>query len=706
MKKITISLIAGAIAIIVVSCNHQHDEQKQSNNEKTIIGKKDLKLESDRITPEVLWAFGRISDVQVSPDHSTILFGISYYDIEQNKGNRELYSMGIDGSGFKRLTNTPKSEYNAVWQPDGKKIGYLTSESGSVQLWEMDPDGSGKKQISDIREGITGFKYAPDQSKILFTSEIAIENPFGELYKGLPKASGKIMDDLMYRHWDHWVNSYSHVFIADYDGVKIWNEKDIMSGEPWGSPLSPFGGMEQIGWSPDSKTIAYTCKKMKGMEYTLSTNSDIYLYNVETSKTLNLTDGMIGFDIAPVFSPDGKNIAWESMERDGYESDKNRLFVYDLENDVKTYFTKDFDQDVHGLTWSNDGKSLYYISGWHATYEIYRLDLHNGEITKLTEGIHNYHTVSPAGDILIATRQSMSMPTEIYSVNPANGNATQISFVNKDLLDQITMAEVRQTWIKTTDDKDMHTWIIYPPHFDPNRKYPTLLYCQGGPQSMVSQFWSYRWNFQMMAANDYIIVAPNRRGVPGFGKEWNEQISGDYGGQNMKDYLSAIDEMAKEPYIDDNRLGAVGASYGGFSVFWLAGNHDKRFKAFIAHDGMFNFESQYLETEELWFVNWDLGGPFWDKNNKIVQRSYANSPHNFVLNWDTPILVIHGEFDYRITFTQGMSAFNAAILRGVPAEFLYFPDENHWVLSPQNGILWQRTFFNWLNRWLKNSSVE
>jgi dipeptidyl aminopeptidase/acylaminoacyl peptidase len=437
------------------------------------------------------------------------------------------------------------------------------------------------------------------------------------------------------------------------------------------------------------------------MDYTLSTNSDIYIYNVDDKSTTNLTAGMMGFDMNPIYSPDGSRIAWESMERDGYESDKVRLFTYDFNSQEKTNHSIEFDQNAHSLAWNGNGAGIYFTSEWHGTIEIYYLDLDQNIIAKLTEGIHNYRSVAPAGDVLITTRQSMSMPTEIYAVNPQDGEARQISEVNGDILDQLTMGQVEKRWIKTTDNQNMLVWYIYPPHFDPEKKYPTLLYCQGGPQSMVSQFWSYRWNFQMMAANGYIIVAPNRRGLPGFGKAWNEQISGDYGGQNMKDYLSAIDEASKEPYVDENRLGSVGASYGGFSVFWLAGNHDKRFKAFIAHDGMFNFEAQYLETEEMWFVNWDLGGPFWDKDNRVAQRSYANSPHKFIDKWDTPILVIHGELDYRIVYTQGMSAFNAAILRGVPARFLFFPDENHWVLTPQNGILWQRTFFDWLDMWLK-----
>ena len=410
---------------------------------------------------------------------------------------------------------------------------------------------------------------------------------------------------------------------------------------------------------------------------------------------------MMGYDVAPVYSPDGTKLAWQSMERDGYESDKNRLFVYDFNSKARTDFSKNFDQSAEGLIWSEDNKSIFFISDFHATDEIYQLTLSDGRIRKITEGIHNYTGVISAGNNLIATRVSMSSPAEIFSVDPISGKDTQLTFEDKDILDQLALGKVKQRWMRTTDNKMMLTWVIYPPHFDSTKVYPTLLYCEGGPQSTVSQFWSYRWNFQMMAASGYIIVAPNRRGLPGFGKEWNEQISGDYGGQNMKDYLSAIDEMCKEKYVNKNKLGCIGASYGGFSVYWLAGNHNKRFKAFIAHDGMFNLEAQYLETEEMWFANWDLGGSFWDKNNKVAQRSYATSPHKFVQNWDAPILVIHGGLDFRISYTQGMQAFDAALLKGIPAEFLFFPNENHWVLKPQNGILWQRTFYNWLDRWLK-----
>ncbi len=686
------------LALIITSCTDVCN--KNNVDEAAIIGRQMPELSNDLQSPEVLWAYGRLSDVQISPDGQKLLYGISYYSVEQNKGNRELYLMNPDGSEPIRLTHSPKSEFNALWRPDGEKIGFLSSASGSVQLWEMNPDGSVLHMVSDIEGGVSGFSYAPDMSQVLFIKDVYIDNPFGELYEGLPEASGRINTDLMYRHWDHWVDSYSHIFIAEYGSDGIAEMKDIMEGEPWGSPLSPFGGMEQISWSPDSKTIAYTCKKKSGMEYSTSTNSDIYLYDLESAKTRNISEGMMGFDMAPVYSPDGSMIAWESMERDGYESDQSRLIVYAIASGGITNFSKNFDQNAGGFAW-NGNEEIFFISAHLGSYEIFVLDLGTAAFKQLTEGIHNYRSVAFAGDRLITTRQSMSMPTEIFAVNPKDGSDTQISFVNKELLDKITMGKVEKRWIKTTDNKDMLTWVIYPPHFDPSKKYPALLYCQGGPQSMVSQFWSYRWNFQMMAANGYIIVAPNRRGVPGFGQAWNEQISGDYGGQNMKDYLVAIDEVSKEAFIDSDRLGAIGASYGGFSVFWLAGNHDKRFSAFISHDGMFNFESQYLETEEMWFVDWDLGGAFWEKDNKVAMNSFANSPHKFIHKWDTPILIIHGELDYRITYTQGMSAFNAAVLRGVPAEFLFFPDENHWVLRPQNGILWQRTFYAWLDRWLK-----
>ena len=691
MKKLSLfSLIALLIGI------HAFAQQKP-----LVIDNPNLVLESNLMSPEVLWAFGRVSDPQVSPDGETVLYGVSYYSVEQNKGNRELYSVGLNAESVKRLTTSPKSEFNAIWRPDGKKIGFLTSESGSVQLWEMNPDGSERTQISKIEGGISGFKYAPDQSKILYTKDVELEGKFENLYEGLPLASGRLMNDLMYRHWDHWVDSYSHVFIADYSSKGLNNHKDIMVGEPFNSPLSPFGGIEQIEWSANSKIVAYSSKKLSGKAATLSTNSAIYFYNLESGKTENMTKGMMGFDVAPVFSPDGTYMAWESMERDGYESDKNRLFILNLKTGDKIYATRDFDQNAGSISWTADSKHIYFTSDWHGAFQIYRFDLSSKEISQITEGLHDYRSVAIAGKQLVAAKQTMALPTELFLVNPKKGSAQQMTFTNKKLLDQLSMGRTEERWIKTHDGEDMQVFVIYPPNFDSSKKYPALLYCKGGPQGPLSQSFHYRWNYQIMAANDYIIVAPARRGVSGFGQAWQEQISGDYHGKSMQDYLTAIDELSKEPFIDENKLGAIGASAGGYAVYYLAGNHDGRFKAFVAHDGIFNEEAQYLETEEMWFENWDKGGPFWEKENKVAQEAYAHSPHKFVQDWDTPILIIHGELDYRVVVTQGMTAFNAAILRDVPAEYLYFPDENHWVLRPQNGILWQRTFFNWLDKWLK-----
>lgn len=685
------------IAIIALFSSCLNTEVKDQ-----VIGPQDLTLESDVMTPEVMWAFGRVSEIQISPDQTKVLFGITWYNWEENKGNRDLYIMNIDGSDRKNITNTNSGEYNARWKSD-KVIGFLGfADDESIQLFEMNVDGSEKKQISSVEGGITGFEFAPDASAIAYTKEI-LNITTQDIYPDLDKADARIIDDLMFRHWDEWVSSTSHLFIAQYDGSHLTNHVDLLDGEPYEVPMKPFGGLEQINWAPDGKSIVYTCRKKSGIEYSLSTNSDLYLYELESGETSNLTEGMMGYDMNPVFSPDGSMLAWESMERDGYESDKQRLFVMDMATGESKYHTKDFDQHVANLRWREDAKAIYFISGWHGTQQLYEISLATDSVKTITSGVHDYDAFEMAGDQFIAQRQSMSMPSEIYAVNTTDGADINISNVNTNLLDQLAMGNVEERWITTTDGKQMLTWVIYPPHFDPNKKYPTLLYCQGGPQGMVGQFWSYRWNFQMMAANGYIVVAPNRRGVPGFGQEWLEQISGDYGGQNMEDYLTAIDTLAAESYVDANSLGAIGASYGGFSVYWLAGHHEGRFKAFIAHDGMFNFESQYLETEELWFANWDLGGPYWDRNNEIAQRSYANSPHLFVDKWDTPILIIHGERDYRIAYTQAIQAFTAAKLVGVPARLLIFPTENHWVLQPQNAILWQREFKGWLDKWLKKS---
>jgi len=668
---------------------------------KSTIGKQTPKIENGLMTPEVLWSFGRVASPQVSPDGTKILYSVSYYSISENKGNSELFVMNADGSDKKQITKTATREAAAKWLKDGKHIAFLSYETGSMQLWTMNADGSDRKQISNREGGINDFSFSPDESKILFIDNVKYRESTVDKYPDLPKASGVIVKDLMYKHWDEWVQTVPHPFIADFSGSKIENEVDILNGEPFESPMKPFGGIEQLAWSPDGKTVAYTCRKKTGKAYALSTNSDIYFYHLETKKTENKTLGMMGYDQNPTFSPDGKWLAWESMERDGYEADKNRLFIMNIATGEKTDLSANFDQNSTGLSWSADSKSIYFVSCWHAVTQIYRAVIADKIITQITKGDHDYGCVTEAKKSLIGVKHSLSKPDEIYSINPKTGLETELSFENKDILDKLKMGKVEERWITTTDNKQMLTWVVYPPNFDATKKYPTLLFCEGGPQSTVSQFWSYRWNLQLMAANGYIVVAPNRRGLPSFGMEWLEQISGDYGGQNMLDYFSAIDALAKEPYVNKDKLGCVGASYGGFSVYWLAGHHNKRFKAFLAHDGMFNLTQQYLETEEMWFVNWDLGGAYWDKANAIAQRSYANSPHLFVDKWDTPILVIHGEKDYRILASQGMAAFNAAILRGIPAEMLIFPDENHWVLQPQNGILWQRTFYEWLDKWLK-----
>jgi dipeptidyl aminopeptidase/acylaminoacyl peptidase len=695
MKKLV--LLAAAILIIAgYGCQPKAKEEP-------VIGKKELKLSTDRMTAEVLWSLGRVGEFALSPDHKQVLFSIMYYDIEKNKGNRDLYVMTVDGKDLKQITKTPESEFNYCWNPGGKKISYISTADGTTQLWMMNADGSGRNQISHIEGGINGFMYSPDMKKIAYIADVKIEDPYikdKELYKDLPLTTGRVINNLMFRHWDEWRDAYSHLFVADFDGRNISNATDLMPGEPFDVPNKPFGGMEEISWQPDGKKIAYSCNKRFGRDYALSTNTDIFIYDFDKKESIDFTQGMMGYDNEPCYSPDGKYIAWTSMERDGYEADKSRLMVYNLENSSRVDYTGVFDNDAEHLEWADDSKSIYFLSYWFGSKEIFNLNL-SGTITQLTTGMHDFTQVQPAGDVVIASMMSMILPTEIFSVPVKGGKETQLTFTNKDILDQLTLSKIEKRYINTTDGKKMLTWVIFPPHFDERNTYPTLLYCQGGPQNALSQFWSYRWNFQMMAANDYIVVAPNRRGVPGFGQAWKEEISGDYGGQNMEDLLTAIDEVSKEPYVDKNHLGAVGASYGGFTVYWLAGHHNHRFKAFIAHDGMFNMESAYLETEEFWFPNFDYGGPFWDKSNAVAQKTYANSPHLFVDKWDTPILICHSEKDYRIPATEGMQAFNAAQLRGVPAQFLYFPDENHWVLKPQNGILWQRTFFAWLDIWLK-----
>ncbi|MCD8179853.1 MAG: S9 family peptidase [Tannerellaceae bacterium] len=693
----SIGTIIMATSVLLGGCT---SEKEKPETTAPLIGRAEINVPDGRMNPEVLYSMARVSDVKLSPDGTKVLYGVTFISIEQNKGNRELFVVNTDGSNKKQITHTPYSEQNAVWINGGKEIAFLSGEEGSSQIWIMDAEGNNRRRVSNHEGGINGFLFSPDESKVLFYADIKYSKRASDLYPDLPKATGRVVDDLMYKHWDEWVETIPHPFIASFDGKTVGEGLDIMAGEPYECPMKPFGGVDDFSWSPDGSRLAYTCRKKTGLEYSVSTNSDIYIYDLEKKSTYNITEGMMGYDTHPQFSPDGTYIAWLSQERDGYEADKMRLFVASAWGEKKGDLTSDFDYNVDAFQWSDDSKSIYAISCKEAVTHIWEIGLRK-QIRQITTGQYDYVDMDAVGDKMVAIRQSMESPSEVFAINTTTGEATEISFENKAIMDQMKIGKSVPRWIKTTDGKEMLTWVIYPPDFDPNKKYPALLYCQGGPQSTVSQYWSFRWNFQIMAANDYIIVAPNRRGLPGFGQEWLEQISGDYGGQNMKDYFSAIDALSKEPYVDENRLGAVGASYGGFSVYWLAGHHQKRFKAFVAHAGIFNLEQQYLETEEMWFANWDMGGAYWDKSNAVAQKTFANSPHLFVDKWDTPILVTHGELDYRILASQGMSAFNAAKLKGIPAEMLVYPDENHWIAQPQNGVLFQRVFFNWLDRWLK-----
>ena len=684
-------IFMATLALLATAC------QTIKETEKTPITKPQITIEGGRLTPEALWAMGRINSVHPDAKTGKIAYTVSYYSVEENRSTSWIRVCKLENGELK--TEQEFVGHSPVWH--NGELCYINKD-GQVVI--------GEKILTGFDKDIEGFLLSPQADKIILIAQVKTIASTADKHPDLPLASGRVVDDLMYKHWDEWTETAPHPFLCELKRIKgsksskeleVVNCVDLLEGTPYESPMKPFGGVEQLAWSPDGQQIAYTCRKKSGLEYAISTNSDIYLYDLVTGSHTNLTEGNGGYDTNPSYSPDGQWIAWQSMERDGYESDENRLMIQNLQTGEKRFLTQGMETNVDAYYWK-DNNLLVFSAVWHATSMLYQVNL-QGERICLTTGQYDYVPGGNIGDTYYCLRHSMREANEIYAFTPAQDNSIiQFTHENENIYSQITMGTVVPRWQKTTDGKQMLTWIIYPPHFDPSKKYPTLLYCEGGPQSPVSQFWSFRWNFMMMAANDYIIVAPNRRGLPGFGNEWNEQISGDYGGQCMKDYLSAIDEfVASESYVDKDRLGCVGASFGGFSVYWLAGHHDKRFKAFIAHDGIFNMEMQYLETEEKWFANWDMGGAYWDKSNITAQRTFANSPHRFVDKWDTPILCIHGEKDYRILANQSMAAFDAAKMRGVEAQLLVFPDENHWVLKPQNGILWQRTFFAWLDKYLK-----
>ena len=702
-------------------------------NAQTMIGKTtDLTglTTNDRMTPEALWAMGRIGGAAASPDGKTVAYQVGYYSVKQNKSHQMLYTQTADGKQQTVLTTSAKSETDPAWIEGGKRIAFLTDG----QLWSMAPDGTDRRQLTKSDIDIEGFKFSPDGKKVILIKSLPYHESIKKNPEDLPLATGRLVTDLNYRHWDHYVESIPHPFVANVTEQGVDEGVDMLKDEPYECPMAPFGGVEQLNWSPDSKFVAYTCRKKTGVNYAVSTDSDIYLYDIATGNTRNICkpadykpvdfdptktmktqainhqkeDLNMGYDVNPKFSPDGRYIAWQSMARDGYESDRNRLCVYTLADGTKNYVTETFDSNVDDFCWANDSHTLYFIGVWHACENLYQTNL-RGEVKQLTDDWADFGSVQLLnnGNKLLASRHSFQQGDELYVVTPGKDakktKVQQLTFENKLFYDKLAFGKVQERWVKTTDGKEMQYWVILPPHFDENKKYPTLLFCEGGPQSPVSQFWSYRWNMQIMAANDYVVIAPNRRGLPGFGSEWNEQVSGHWTGQCMDDYLTAIDDAANNlPFVDKDKLGCVGASFGGFSVYYLAGHHNKRFKAFIAHDGAFNLESMYTDTEEAWFSNWEYEDAYWNRDQtNNAKRTYENSPHRFVDKWDTPILCIHGEKDYRINANQGFGAFNAARMRGIPAELLIFPDENHWVLKPQNGVLWQRTFFGWLDRWLK-----
>ena len=670
-------------------------------------------ISAARLTPSVMWKMGRLGSASLSPDGKSALYTVTRYNMQENKGLSQIYVRDMASGSETTLTDNSSSNTDPQWSADGSLIYFTSNRSGETQVWSMNPDGSSPKQITSVEGGVEGYGINAQANKIFYVKKVhAADTKSSDIYKDMDKSKARIYDDLMARHWDYWdEGEYRHIFVADLSASGLANDKDIIGEKSaWDAPLAPYFDTAEISWSNDGKKLAYTCKPLTGAEYAVSTDSDIFIYNTEDGSTLNINKiktnaGMrimefVGYDRYPVWSPDDKLLAFCSMATPGYESDKDRLFIYNLANKEHEEITPDFDHSAQNVIWT-DNSTLYFLSPIHGTQQVCKVSTKDHKVEVITAGDHDIASISIAGDKCLSTLMTISADKELYEINLKDGKLTQLSNINAHVYDNVKMGKVEKRMVKTTDGKEMLTWVILPPDFDPTKKYPTLLYCEGGPQSVVSQGWSYRWNFQLMAAQGYIVVAPNRRGCPSFGSEWREQISGDYSGQNIQDYLAAIDEVAKEPWSDEERMGCVGASYGGYSVYYLAGHHQKRFKAFISHCGIFNFESMYGETEELFFINHDYGGNYWDKENKIAQRSYANSPHKFVQNWDTPIMIITGEFDFRIPYTQSLQAFTAARLMGVDSRLVEFENEAHQVFKPQNSMVWNREFFGWLDKYLK-----
>lgn len=698
MKRAAQSLVLTLLtAGLLISCG---GEAKKTDNMQIDNSLTQAEIDAGVFTPEIMWKMGRVGGAELSPDGNQVVYSLSLYSMEENKGASSIWMVAQSGGEPVKLTDNGGSDNSPTWSGDGKTVWFMSNRSGESQLWSLNPETKAIKQISEIKGGINSFGVTNDGARAYYTKNVAVtKRTSADIYSDLDKSKALIYDDLMVRHWDYWDRGeHSHIFVADIAGGKLTEGVDIMKDEPWDAPLAPYFDASEIKWNNAGTQLAYTCKKLVGKEYALSTNSDIYLYDLASESTRNMTEGMPGYEKYPVFSPDDQKLAFLSMATPGFESDKERLFVLDLASGDMNYLTRGFDYTASNVIWVGNDK-LLFNSPIHATYQICRADF-DGNVEILTEGDHDINAFTMAGDKVVCQLTKHTMATELFDVNLGSGALTQITNVNKEIYDNITMPEVQKRWVTTTDGKQMLTWVITPPNFDESKQYPTLLYCQGGPQSVVSQFWSYRWNFMLMASQGYVVVAPNRRGLPSFGQEWLEQISGDYSGQNIRDYLSAIDNVSKEPWVDSDRLGCVGASYGGYSAFYLAGNHDKRFKAFISHCGIFNLESMYGGTEELFFVNHDLGGSYWS-DDAIAKRSYANSPHKFIKKWDSPILIFVGQNDFRIPYSQSLEAFTAAKLRGLDSRLVYFENEAHQVFQPQNSLTWNREFFAWLDKYVK-----
>ncbi len=680
-------IIVFFLILISVACRNETSTVQEPVNQINNVLTADEKA-GGIMTPEILWKFRRLGSFALSPDGSEVIYTVTDIDAETEARITNIYKMTVSGGNPSQLTTLGGS--SPQWFNEGKSIAYVNKGT----LYTMNPDGTDQKAVAGLSD-FEIFSISPAGNKLYFTRRVKIDQTANEKHN-LPKAKVRIINDLMYRHWNYWSDySYSHIFVASFNGSEVKDTKDIMEGQRFESPTSPYFDESEISWSPDGKYIAYTSKKLNGLSDAKSTNSEIYLYDIKTSSEINITAGNKGYDKYPVFSPDGQKIAYQSMERDGYEADLNRLFLYDIREGKRSWIARGWDFDIENISWADD-QNIYFTCAYLGTTQIFRTNLTQNGVDKVTEGIHDLGPLNLKAGVLVSGIASMSMANEIAVVDMKSGSVSQLTSINRHIYESVKMGRVEERYITTKDRKDLQMWVIYPPDFDQTKKYPAILYCKGGPQGPLGQSWSYRWNYQMMAARGYIVIAPNRRGNSGFGQEWKEQISGDYGGANIQDYLDATDAMVKEPFVDRERIGAVGASYGGYSVFYLAGMHGGRFKAFISHCGMFDFTSWYGSTEELWFPDKDIEGPYWN-----TPESYKFSPHLMVDNWDTPILIITGANDFRIPYTQSLEAFQAAQIKGIPSRLLFFEDEYHFVTKPQNAIIWQREFFEWLDTYLK-----